>query len=106
MKILLENLNVPIERKTQYVLTTGINYIIFDGAGSQSIKPILDSLFTGRSTYTCWRTGSSKHIHTYDVMAGILILLRDFGYSEDDYIVGNDAPRGGKTGDFINMKIK
>lgn len=51
---------------------------------------------------TCWTTGKGRFCHNLDYTSDLITLLARLGVR---YEVGNDAPRGGKTGTYVNIKL-
>ena len=51
---------------------------------------------------TCCTTGKGRFCHNLDYTSDLITLLARLGVR---YEVGNDAPRGGKTGTYVNIKL-
>jgi hypothetical protein len=51
----------------------------------------------------CYTSGSGRHISNQDHSQPIEAILKEIGV---EYVVGNDAPRGGLTGKFIQITTK
>ena len=51
---------------------------------------------------TCWNTGTGRFCHNLDYTSDLITLLARLGVR---YEVGNDAPRGGKTGTYVIIKL-
>jgi len=65
---------------------------------SNYVNAIKGSRFEGNKIYPVSWSGSGRHINLKDYSSYITTALRLGGYK---YEMGNDAPRGGKKGFFI-----
>jgi hypothetical protein len=64
---------------------------------------INSSHFNGNKIYAKYYTGSGNHINLVDMSFYIIGILNALKLK---YSTGNDAPRGGKNGDFIKVSSK
>ena len=79
------------------------NSAIFTKKGTLSrfyINALLNSTFSNCKIYTKFYRGSGRHISLSDSTFYIIQLLKAKGYK---YTEENDAPRGGKNGDYIKV---
>lgn len=51
---------------------------------------------------TCWKTGKGRFCHNLDYTSDFTTLLAKLGVR---YEMGNDAPRGGKNGNYVQIKM-
>ena len=51
---------------------------------------------------TCWKTGTGRFCHNLDYTSDFITLLAKLGVR---YEIGNDAPLGGKTGNYVQIKM-
>lgn len=51
---------------------------------------------------TCWKTGTGRFCHNLDYTSDFTTLLARLGVI---YEIGNDAPRGGKNGNYVQIKM-
>ena len=51
---------------------------------------------------TCWNTGTGSFCHNLDYTSDFTTLLAKLGVR---YEIGNDAPRGGKNGNYVQIKM-
>lgn len=51
---------------------------------------------------TCWKTGTGRFCHNLDYTSDFTTLLAKLGVR---YEIGNDAPRGGKNGNYVQIKM-
>lgn len=51
---------------------------------------------------TCWKTGTGRFCHNLDYTSDLATLLARLGVR---YEIGNDAPRGGKNGNYVQIKM-
>lgn len=51
---------------------------------------------------TCWKTGTGRFCHNLDYTSDFTTLLARLGVR---YEIGNDAPRGGKNGIYVQIKM-
>ena len=51
---------------------------------------------------TCWKTGTGRFCHNLDYTSDFTTLLAKLGVR---YELGNDAPRGGKNGNYVQIKM-
>lgn len=75
--------------------------------GSKAYTLALELLTTGKRVRTAKYTGSKRYCtllqYTYDTAMALSVV----GLKKDiDFIVGNDAPRGGGIGDYIELTSK
>ncbi len=56
---------------------------------------------------TCWTSGKGRFITNMNYQDNTIDVLERAGLKKGiDFIVGNDSPRGGKTGQFIELTSK
>lgn len=51
---------------------------------------------------TCWKTGTGRFCHNLDYTSDFTTLLAKLGVR---FEIGNDAPRGGKNGNYVQIKM-
>lgn len=51
---------------------------------------------------TCWKIGTGRFCHNLDYTSDLATLLARLGVR---YEIGNDAPRGGKNGNYVQIKM-
>jgi len=65
---------------------------------------IIKEVINGKSFIRpCYTLGSGRFISYHDHSQSIEAILKEIGV---EYVVGNDAPRGGLTGKFIQITTK
>lgn len=60
-------------------------------------------VFKTKRIYPCYWSGSGNYINLKDYTVYVTNLLSCLGYK---YSLGNDAPRGGRQGDYIQVSPK
>lgn len=73
---------------------------------SNGYRNVLSLLADGKRVYTCHTSGRGRfttNIDSTDDTEAILIMA---GLTFKDYVVDNDSPRGGKTGNYIELTSK
>jgi len=79
-------------------------YITKAGNLNQQIKDSLRACrIEGNKIYPFDWTGSGNYISAVDRSTTVEVLLKDLGYK---FSKGNDAPRGGKSGNYIKVSKK
>lgn len=88
------------------------------GIFRSEIEKIADTKFIRRNSYvyktlSCWNgwekirpvyySGKGQYVTIHDETCTIKTILDKIGIK---YTIGNDAPRGGRYGDFIQVKTK
>ena len=74
---------------------------------SNAYRNALSLMTTGERVYTCYTNGSGKFISNNDSTSETVCVLTNAGLKKAiDFIVDNDSPRGGKTGNFIELTSK
>ena len=57
--------------------------------------------------YTCHTSGSGRFTSNIDRTEDAIKILKDAGLKiKVDFLTGNDSPRGGKTGNYIELTSK
>jgi hypothetical protein len=51
--------------------------------------------------HTCWTSGSGKWTSNADYTSDVVSVLTKMGFA---FTTGNDAPRGGKTGNYVEVQ--
>ena len=75
--------------------------------GSNAYNYTKKLLTNGGRVYTCHTSGSGRFTTNIDRTDDTVMYLRKLGLKRDiDFIVGNDSPRGGKTGNYIELTAK
>jgi len=70
-------------------------------------KFALELLTTKKTVYTCHTSGSGRFTTNIDRTEDTIKILQDAGLKIlIDFVVGNDSPRGGKTGNFVKLTTK
>lgn len=85
--------------------TRGINK---NSKGHQLAKQLLT---TGEVIRPCWTSGRGRYTSNQDYTFDVRFVLQNAGLKcdhaeSDDFIIGNDAPKGGKTGNYIKLTAK
>lgn len=74
---------------------------------SNGYKNALSLLKTGKKQYTCHTSGSGRFTTNIDSTNDTISTLEITGLvSGVDFISGNDSPRGGKTGNYVELTSK
>lgn len=74
---------------------------------SQGYKNALILMTKGGKVYTCHTSGRGRFTTNLDYTADTINVLSSLKLVKGiDYVVGNDAPRGGKTGQFIELTAR
>ena len=68
---------------------------------TEAYKRIKYALESDTAIRTCWVNGTGKHSSNYDITTTVKVILDSIGCK---YIQGNDSPRKGKAGTFIEIK--
>ncbi len=64
-------------------------------------------LTTKERVYTCHTSGSGRFTTNIDRTENTIEILKDAGLKfAVDFITGNDSPRGGKTGNYVELTSK
>ena len=64
-------------------------------------------LTTKTRVYTCHTTGSGRFTSNIDRTNDAIEVLKDAGLKLNiDFVSGNDSPRGGKTGNYVDLTSK
>ena len=64
-------------------------------------------LTTKKRVYTCHTSGSGRFITNIDRTDYAVQVLKDAGLKLNiDFVTGNDSPRGGKTGNYVELTSK
>jgi len=64
-------------------------------------------LTTKKRVYTCHASGSGRFTTNINRIEDTIKILKDAGLKLTvDFITGNDSPRGGKTGNFVELTSK
>lgn len=74
---------------------------------SNGYKLAKDLLTNGNIVYTCHTSGSGRFTTNIDRTNDTVYTLTCAGLKKDiDFVIGNDSPRGGKTGNFVELTSK
>lgn len=61
----------------------------------------------GGTIRPCWTSGTGRFCKNMDYTNDTIDVLKHAGLKEGkDFVCGNDAPKGGKTGNFIRLIAK
>jgi hypothetical protein len=72
--------------------------------GSNSYTYITILLMTGNRVYTCHTSGKGRFCTNIDRTGAVVYDLISIGLKENrDFVTGNDSPRGGKTGNYVEL---
>lgn len=64
-------------------------------------------LTNGKRVYTCHTSGSGRFTTNIDRTEETISILKMSGLKENrDFVTGNDSPRNGKTGNYIDLTSK
>ncbi|MCP4984924.1 MAG: hypothetical protein GY928_02310 [Colwellia sp.] len=64
-------------------------------------------LTTKKRVYTCHTSGSGRFTTNTDGTDAAIKILQDAGLKLNiDFVTGNDSPRGGKTGNYVELTTK
>tara|TARA_R110002111_G_scaffold200412_1_gene265728 strand:- start:68 stop:361 length:294 start_codon:yes stop_codon:yes gene_type:complete len=64
-------------------------------------------LIIKKRVYTCHTSGQGRFTTNIDRTIETIKILQDAGLKiSNDFFAGNDSPRGGKTGNFIELTSK
>ena len=64
-------------------------------------------LISKKRVYTCHTSGQGRFTTNIDRTEATIKILQDAGLKiSDDFFTGNDSPRGGKTGNFVELTAK
>lgn len=85
----------------KFILLTGGKALPGVGKNKRTIIPVLEDLFIGRVCRPTSITWGRKYNSGYDFDEQIKSMLNDLNLP---YETGNDAPRGGKNGNWIKLK--
>lgn len=57
--------------------------------------------------WTCWVSGEGRYAKNLDYTDAVFEVLKRIGFKENiDFVFGNDAPRGGKPGNYVMLTAK
>ena len=71
---------------------------------SNSYTYITTLLMTGNRVYTCHTSGKGRFCTNIDRTGAVVYDLISIGLKENrDFVTGNDSPRGGKTGNYVEL---
>lgn len=70
---------------------------------SKAYEYVMSAINGSKIIRPCYTNGSGRFITLQDHTLSCKVILNQLGLI---YEVGNDAPRGGKTGTFITIKTK
>ena len=67
------------------------------------VKRLIDGELDSKMIRPCYTSGRGRFMSNMDYTGGTMHLLNQLNVK---YKVGNDSPKGGKTGNFINVISK
>lgn len=71
---------------------------------SNHYKNAVSLLTTGNRVYTCHTSGSGRFTSNIDSTDYTILTVEQAGLKKgQDFITGNDSPRGGKTGNYVEL---
>lgn len=74
---------------------------------SNGYRYAIELLTSGNRVYTCHTSGSGRFTSNIDRTGETINVLRFAGLTENvDFVSGNDAPRGGQTGNYLELTAK
>ena len=74
---------------------------------SNGYKNALQLLKSGQRQYTCHTSGSGRFTTNIDSTADTIDTLERAGLKRGiDFVFDNDSPRGGKTGNYVELTSK
>ena len=88
-------------------LTTFENRTKGNSKSSNGYGYAKELLTTKTRVYTCHTSGRGRFTTNIDRTDDAIKILEDAGLKlNTDFIAGNDSPRGGKTGNFVELTSK
>jgi len=85
-------------------LSTFLNRTKGISKSSNGYKNAMAILKTGDRQYTCHTSGSGRFTSNIDSTADTIYTLKRAGLKQGiDFVFDNDSPRGGKTGNYIEL---
>ena len=88
-------------------LTTFENRVKGNSKTSNGYRYAKELLTSKKRVYTCHTSGMGRFTTNIDRTNDTIKILKDAGLKLGiDFITGNDSPRGGKTGNFVELTSK
>jgi len=88
-------------------LTTFENRTKGNSKSSNGYGYAKELLTTKERVYTCHTSGSGRFTTNIDRTEDAIKILKDAGLEITvDFVTGNDSPRGGKTGNYVELTSK
>jgi hypothetical protein len=88
-------------------LTTFENRTKGNSKSSNGYGYAKELLTTKERVYTCHTSGSGRFTTNIDRTEDAIKILKDAGLEiAVDFVTGNDSPRGGKTGNYVELTSK
>lgn len=74
---------------------------------SNGYRNAIEAMTTGNKVYTCHTSGSGRFTTNIDSTEATINIIRAAGLVKGiDFIYDNDSPRGGKTGNYVQVTNK